>query len=117
VVAALLVLLVGVSPGAVGEPSGRVVDLDEPGILEALETSDPVHYQKIRKILADILQQPDAGVPRWMLARFGARDVKYIPVVLTSHPPKRRLSFTLDATRYEVVVVLTGVRGEIVPAK
>ena len=43
--------------------------------------------------------------------------LKYVPIVLTSHPPQRRLSFTLDATRYQALVVLTNVRGDIVPLK
>jgi hypothetical protein len=115
--AALLALLASVSLVSVGEPSPRVVDLNEPGVLEALKSSNPVHYEKIRNILQDILNHSDTGVPRWMQTTFDARDVKYIPIVLTSHPPKRQLSFILDAIRYEAVIVLTNVRGDIVPAK
>ena len=62
------------------------------------------------------VKQPHPGVPRWLQATFDARDVKYIPVVLTSHPPKRQLSFSLDTTRYEVFV-LTNAGGDIVPAR
>jgi hypothetical protein len=40
-----------------------------------------------------------------------------MPVVLTSHPPKRRLSFALDTTHYEAIIVLTNVRGQIVPLR
>ena len=98
-------------------PSRRAVDLNEPGALEALQNSNPTHYEKIRRILEGVLKRSDAGVPRWMPATFNARDVTYVPIVLTSHPAKRRLSFSLDATRYEVIVVLTNVRGDIVPAK
>jgi hypothetical protein len=36
---------------------------------------------------------------------------------MTSHPPKRRLSFALDDTRYVTVVTLTNVRGDVVPAR
>jgi len=115
--AALLALWASVSLASVGESSQRVVDLNEPGVLDALQSSNPVHYEKIQKILQDILRHSDAGVPRWMQTTFDARDVKYIPIVLTSHPPKRRLSFILDATPYEAVIVLTSVRGDIVPAK
>jgi hypothetical protein len=98
-------------------PWPRAVDLDEPGVLEALRRSDPNHYEKIRRILDGVLQRPGPEVPRWMQTTFDARDVSYVPIVLTSHPAKRRLSFALDATRYEVVVVLTNVRGDIVPAR
>jgi hypothetical protein len=96
---------------------GRAVDLNETGALEALARSNPAHYEKIRQIFDGILQQQDANVPRWIQANFDGRNVTYAPIVLTSHPPKRRLSFALDATRYEAVIVLTNVRGEIVPLR
>ena len=115
--AVLLASLVWASSTAAGPPSRGVTDLNEPGVLEALQRSNPVHYDKIRRILTDILRQPDAGVPRWMQTTFDAREVRFIPVVLTSHPPKRQLSFSLDATRYEIVVVLNNVRGDIVPLR
>jgi hypothetical protein len=56
-------------------------------------------------------------VPRWIETNFAAHEVSYVPIVLTSHPPRRRLSFALDATRYEALVTLTNVRGRIVPAQ
>jgi hypothetical protein len=95
----------------------RHVDLNEAGALEALRQSNPAHYEKIRRILEGILQQPETRVPRWLQVNFDARDVAYAPIVLTSHPPKRRLSFALDATRYEAIIVLTNVRGDIVPLR
>ena len=95
----------------------RVVDLNEAGALETLQRSNPVHYEKIRRILDGVLQQKDTQVPRWIQANFDGRDVAYGPIVLTSHPPQRRLSFALDATRYEATIVLTNVTGAIVPAK
>jgi len=97
--------------------SAEVFDLDRPGALETLRLSNPAHYIKVRQILDGVFLRSDAEVPRWMQTNFQAQDVQYGPIVLTSHPPKRRLSFALDATRYEGTVVLTNVRGEIVPAK
>jgi len=96
---------------------GRTVNLNEPGTLEALRHSNPTHHEKVRTIMEGLLQQPDADVPRWIQTNFEARDVRYAPIVLTSDPPKKRLSFALDETRYEAVVTLTHVRGAIVPAK
>lgn len=95
----------------------RTVDLDQPGALQALAQSNPAHYAKIRTIMDGLLQRPDTDVARWIRTTFNARDVAYVPIVLTSHPPKRRLSFALDDTRYEAVVTLTNVRGDIVPAR
>jgi len=96
---------------------GPVIDLDRPGALEALQRSNPAHYAKVRQIMEGVVERPDAQVRRWMQARFNAHDVTYAPVVLTSHPPKRHLSFALETTRYEAIVTLTNVRSEIIPAK
>ena len=51
-----------------------------------------------------------------MLTNFTARGVDYAPIEMTSYPPKRRLSFALDDTRYSIVVTL-GRDGRIVPLK
>jgi len=96
---------------------GRTINLNKPGALEALEQSNPTHYEKIRKILDAVLDQPDEAVPRWIQTSFNARSISYAPILMTSDPPKRRLSFTLDEARYEVVLTLTKLRPEIVPAK
>ena len=96
---------------------GRTVNLNDPDALEALQHSNPTHYEKVRQIMEGLLHQPDATVPRWIQTNFDARDVRYAPIVLTSDPPKKRLSFVLDDTHYEAVVTLTNVHGEIVPVK
>jgi hypothetical protein len=96
---------------------GHTINLNEPGALEALQHSNPTHHEKVRKIMEGIFQRPDTAVPRWIQTNFDARNVSYAPILLTSDPPKRRLSFALDDTRYEAVVTLTNVRAEIVPLK
>ena len=95
----------------------RTVDLDAPGALEHLRTTNRAHFDKIVKIVDGVVQQADAAVPRWLRVNFDARDVRYAPIVMTSHPPKRRLAFALDDTRYELVVVLTSITGVIRPAR
>ena len=113
--AALVILWTGMV--AAGDLTlSRVVDLDKPGALEALQHLNPTHYEKIRQIVTGILQQPDAAVPGWMRANFDARGVLYSQIEMTSYPPKRRLSFALDDTRYVVVVTLTR-EGKITPLK
>ena len=96
---------------------GQRVDLNAPGMLETLQQSRPAHFEKVRRILEGVLQQPESEVPRWMRVSVGARDIDYRPVVLTSHPPKRRLSFALDDIYYEAIVTLTNVRGEVIPLR
>ena len=95
----------------------RTVDLDAPGVMEAVRAANPNHFDKIVKIIEGVTQQPDSAVPRWMRVNFDAQDVNYRPIVMTSHPPKRRLSFALDDTRYEAVVVLTNASGAVIPAR
>ena len=93
------------------------IDLDRAGALETLSQSNPAHHAKVTRILEGVAQRPDRDVTRWMQVSFDARDVTYAPIVLTSHPAKRRLSFVLDDTRYAATVVLTHSRGEIVPLR
>ena len=115
---AVLALALTASSGAwaAAPKAGPVIDLDRPGALEALQRSNPAHYAKVRQIMDGVVRRPDAEVPRWMQASFNAHDVSYAPIVLTSHPPKRHLSFALDSTHYEAIVTLTTVRGKIIHA-
>ena len=107
---------VGLAAAAPITPT-RSIDLDRPGAMEALEQANPVHHEKVLKIVEGIVRQPDAAVPRWIAVNFNGSGVDYAPVVMTSHPPKRRLSFTLDDTRYVTIVTLTNVRGNVVPLR
>src|SRR5262249_13811233 len=110
----IVVLWIAVAVAGDANPA-RTVNLNKPGALETLQQSNPTHYDKVRKILNGIPQQPDADVPRWIQTSFDARNVSYAPFLLTTRPPKRRLSFALDETRYEAVLTVTKVRAEIVP--
>ena len=112
----LAMLWSGVAAAGDATP-GRTVNLNQPGALVALQLSNPAHYEKVRKILEGVLRQPDTGVPHWIRTNFDGRDVRYVPILLASDPPKRRLSFALDATRYDAVVIFDKMRGEIIPLK
>lgn len=116
IIAALIMVVLWIGVAAAGDANpARTVNLNKPGALETLQQSNPTHYEKVRKILDGILQQPDADVPRWIQTSFDARNVSYTPILMTTVPPKRRLSFAMDETRYEAVLTLTKVRAEIVP--
>jgi hypothetical protein len=117
-IAVVVLALLWSAVAAAGDATpGRTINLNEPGALEALQHSSPAHYEKVRKIIEGISQRPDIAVPRWLQTNFDARNVSYAPILLTSNPPKRRLSFALDDTRYEAIVTLTNVRAEIVPLR
>ena len=97
--AVLISLWAGVA--AVGDVALRQpVDLDKPGALEALQRSNPRHFETVRQIMSGVAQQAAADVPGWMLTNFNAQDVRYAPNEVSY--PKRRLSFVLDDTRYAV---------------
>src|SRR5262245_18575223 len=95
----------------------RTVDLDAPGAMERVHATNPAHFGRIVKIVQGVVKQTDSAVPGWLRVNFDARDVNYRPVAMTSYPPKRRLAFALDDTRYETVVVLTNVTGTVTPAR
>ena len=82
------------------------VDLNRPGMMEALAERNPIHYHKVVAILAEIREHQVADVPKWMRASFDAREVSYTSVLLVSNPPKRDLSFVLGSTRYKARVTL-----------
>jgi hypothetical protein len=108
-VSVLAGLLFVATAGASQDPPRRsgmpgVIDLGQPGALQALARDNPQHYAKIERILADVTRRPPQTVPRWMNAEFGARQVSFPSLLKTSDPAQRSLSFTLDDTRYEAVV-------------
>jgi hypothetical protein len=116
VMAGLFVL--GTALVAAGPVSpARVIDLNAPGALEALQQSRPAHFDKVRKILEGLPQQPDPAVSHWMRVSFDARAVNYSAFVLTSFPAQRGVSFVLDDTRYEAVVLLTTVPARALPLR
>ena len=118
VIAAAVLVLLWPAVVVTGQATPRhSVNLNRPGVLEALVESNSTHYEKVRQILEGILKQPYAAVPDWIQTNFDARNVDYAPILMTSDPPKRRLSFTLDETHYEAVVTLTKVRALIIPVK
>jgi len=100
----LIALLFVLSSGGQAAPFNPTVDLNSPGALESLRAERPEHYAKARAILtiAETRLGPDVG--RWIEVRFEASDVELLQWQV-SDPPKLRVSFTLDATRYTAVVV------------
>jgi hypothetical protein len=83
------------------------VDLNQPEALGRLARDNPFHFAMIRRILAGVDTVPENTVVRWMKAQFNATDVTYSPVLLTSEPPRKQLTFTLETTHYSAVLSLT----------
>jgi hypothetical protein len=91
---------------------GGVVDLTVPGQLDALRDRRPEHFVKVQAILALARTRPAESTGQWIETQFGASEVELLQWRVTD-PPRLRVSFILDDTRYtgEVVPVLAPVRA------
>jgi hypothetical protein len=87
--------------------TAAAVDLNAPGALDGIRLGNPGDYGKITRIIAGVTRHPEPDVARWIGATFHAGSVSYLPLWMTSLPPKRRLSFCLDSTPYTVVLTIT----------
>jgi hypothetical protein len=82
----------------------KMVDLDAPGAIEALQSQNPEHYARARAILATAKAAPRTDLARFIEVEFRASDVECI-AWRVSDPPQLKVAFTLDSTRYSAVVV------------
>ena len=95
----------------------HTVDLREPGALQALQASNPAHFEKISRALAALEERPERAEGDWLEINIDAREVDLSKLLFkTSYPPKQLLRFSLDDTRYLMHVVRSDVVGEAVPA-
>jgi Pilus assembly protein, PilP len=96
-------------PSWVGQPADWVlqsaVHLDSQADLKQLRATNPDHYARAVRLLAAGARLCSPGEPKPQ--NTDARDISCGMLLLTSNPPKCRLSFTLDHTRY-VAIVTTG---------
>ena len=111
----VLVALLGIAQAA---PALERINLDKPGALEAIEKEHPEHYRKIVEIIRVAQAEPCETLPQVLKTRFDAFDtVCKSYQLLTSDPPKRHLSFTLESTGYVTNAIQYNLRGKVVPAK
>jgi len=85
--------------------AGPPLDLDAPGALDTLARERPDHHAKIVRLLREAERRPTEGVARFLATDLGARDVDPSALLKTSDPARRRLAFTLDDMRYELLLV------------
>ena len=112
----LIVMFIAVATSAFAgsNSASPPIDLDRPGATEALKDDNPLHFDKVQRILQGAQQLPLPSIRGWIRAQFDAADVSYPVLLKTSFPPKARLSFVLDEVRYNATVILTSVKGEVV---
>jgi hypothetical protein len=114
-VAALAAFL---TPAFAAGPS-KLVDLDRPGAMESLATENPGHHRRALDLIRVAETVPCKLVPpRTIEAKMDAEKFSCAPTILmTSFPPKRRVAFTLDDTRYQTIVTITDAGARLMPAK
>jgi hypothetical protein len=112
-VMASILALSGLAQGA-----GAPIDLDRPGAMDALETRDPAHYQRVVKLVraAEYLRCESRELER-LQAALAVADFGCTHLIMTSNPPRQRIEFTLDRTRYVTVVTLRNAGGELIQSR
>jgi len=105
-------------PAYAGQFPSNPVDLNEPGVLEQLKEENPARYEAVTQVLTvgERLPCTDREI-RMLSARYDVREMACHAFVLTSLPPKRRLSFEIEGTRYAAIVTLKDTEGRIRHAK
>ena len=94
----------------------EVIELDAARLAQ-LRQSNPNHYARAQRILtaANYLCRPRAG--DLFRAALGVQDLSCQQMLLqTSNPPKWRIAFRLDDTRYAASIVVTDDPARLLPA-
>jgi len=112
----MLIALIGIASISAAYSSPAIIDLDNPGALDKLQAERPEHFQKVIGILQDEQRLPEKEVVGWLRTNYQTESAAFGPTLLVAYPPKRRLSFLLDAVRYHATVVVNVPQAVIVPA-
>ena len=115
---AILVLTSCLATTVLAAPT-EVIDLTKPGALEQVAKDNPQHYAQIVAIIRVAEQHSCEQALKLYRANFAAAsNIDCLGlVILTSDPPKHRLGFTLDTTRYVTVVTIKTPKGKLIPVK
>ena len=110
-----LTIIIAALGAASSAPAAAQITLDA-GTLDAIERADPARFRKLAKIIR-IATETDCGSAATILkTRFEVKDARCETMLLmTSDPPKRRLSFRLDETAYVANITVRNAGGKLVP--
>jgi hypothetical protein len=111
----LLLVALGAGAAVAAGPTKRV-DLDQPGRLDSLAVENPAHHRKALEYIRAAEKLPCTWAPKTQEAHYDPSKCSGA-LLLTSFPPKRRLAFVLDDTRYVAVVTLTEPGPRLMPAR
>lgn len=105
--AILLALPLLLAPAAAQAWQKRIVNLDPPGSLEALERDNPAHHAKVLDAI-EAAQAATCDAPLQLYKALAGTDAApgcRAHHLLTSMPPKRRVSVDIDDVTYTVNAV------------
>jgi len=90
------------------------IHLDSAADLEQLRRTNPNHYARAVRLMNRAGELCKPGTPGLQSA--DGRDISCAMLLLTSNPPKREFSFTLDHTHYVAIVTITAHRPQLMHA-
>jgi hypothetical protein len=83
--------------------------------LDALEQAKPDEFRKVSAIYRIASDEGCASAARTLKARFDVTDARCEPnLLMTSDPPKQRLTFTLEGTPYVIFVRTRGMKKDLI---
>jgi len=82
--------------------------------LAQLRKTNPGHYARAMRLMSSANRLCKPGEPKVQNA--DGRDISCTMLLLTSDPPKRALTFTLDSTPYVAIVTITSDRPHLMHA-
>lgn len=94
----------------------RHVDLEQPGAIERVQRENPAHYRAIQHILKEAPGLQPRALTGWLRTSYDPKAPQVL-LIKTSYPPRARLEFTLDDTRYVGFVTLKNVEPAMMPAR
>jgi len=94
------------------------IDLDRPGALDQVKRERPGQFEAISQVLRAAERLPcREGELKALRTRFDVRELACTTLLMTSDPPKRRVTFSLGEERYIAVVTMKDTNGKLLPAK
>ena len=94
------------------------VELDGDDAMAALARSNPTHHRRALLLLAAAgSARCESDELKRIRVQLDVAGMDCSELLLTSAPPKRRITFTLDRTRYAAVVTLRNADARLVPAR
>lgn len=114
----IAIFAAAVLPALAAGGSAGPIDLDRPGVLDQVKRERPRQFEAISEVLRAAERLPcKEGALRTLRTRFDVSELACTMLLMTSYPPKRRVTFALGEERYVAVVSMKDAGGKLLPAK